>query len=132
MQPWRQSWRIFRRLLQESGSFFSGVLTFSLCAKITGSAWLIGGIGGRLTPSKPQTIVKFTPNFSRNWSRKSGNLWNPMRLKMFHRKREVKPIGLKKQPSSFRQGLILLNNQCNSPILDPCRDEDTDHAGMAN
>jgi hypothetical protein len=114
MQPWHQSWRIFRRRLAESGSFFSRVLSFSLFAKITGSAWLIGGGGSRLTPSKPWTIVEFTPNFSRNWSRKSVNLWNLMRLKVFHQKRQVNPIELKKQPSSFRQGLVLWNDTCGS------------------
>jgi hypothetical protein len=83
MQPWHQSWKIFRRRWQESGSFFSRVLTFNLFAKITGIAWLIGGIGGRLTPSKPQPIVQFTPNFSRNWSGKSGNLWEPDKAQGF-------------------------------------------------
>jgi len=84
MPPWHQSWRIFQRRWPESGSFFYRVPTFSLFAKITGNAWLIGGIGGRLPPSKPQTMVKFTLNFSRNWSRKSDNLWNLMRLEVFH------------------------------------------------
>jgi hypothetical protein len=90
MQPWTQSLRIFRRRRQESGSFFSRILTFSLFAKITGSAWLIGGIGGRLPRRTPQAIVKFTATFSRNWSRKSDNFWNLMKSFMekipYHRR----------------------------------------------
>jgi hypothetical protein len=94
MPPWHQSWRIFRGRWPESGSFFYRVLTFSLFAKITGIAWLIGDIGGRLPPSKPKAMLKFTPNFSRNWSRISGNLWNQTRLKVFYRKKQVKPNNL--------------------------------------
>jgi hypothetical protein len=84
MPPWHQSWRIFQRRWPESGSFFYRVPTFSLFAKITGNAWLIGGIGDRLPLSKPQATLKFTPTFSRNWSRISDNLWSLMRLKVFH------------------------------------------------
>jgi hypothetical protein len=61
----------------------------SLCEDYR-SAWLIVGIGGRLPLRTPQTIVKFTATFSRNWRRKSDNLWNLMRIFMekipYHRR----------------------------------------------